>query len=442
MQTMTQSEISGHLVFADLHIHGKYSRATSKSMDIPTILHYAQIKGLDLIGTGDFTHPMWRRELHTNLEEVPDTGLYASKKNPAIQFMVTAEVCTIFDHQGIGKKIHHLLFCPSLEIADQVSNSLSRYGNLESDGRPTLKVSASELVEVVMGLSKDNVIIPAHVWTPWFSLFGSMNGFDRIEDCYQDKTPQIPALETGLSSDPPMNWRLSTLDRFALISNSDAHSPYPYRIGREANVFQLERITYRELIDTLRSRNKRHFLFTIETDPAYGKYHWSGHRRCNISIPASESKRLGGICPICRRKLTGGVEERVEKLADRSMGYRPEAAVGFKHLMPLQETIATVMNVESEASSAVWNEYTSLVNRFGNEYNVLLASENELASATDPKIAEVIVKTRNDEIAVVPGYDGVYGHLDLKARRDVVSEHQKQLRGQSNLFDFVRDKKT
>ncbi len=436
MQAFTQSKIGDHLVFADLHIHGKYSRATSESMDIPTIVHYAQIKGLTLIGTGDFTHPMWRKELQTKLKEVPGTGTYVSRKNPEVQFMVTAEVCTVFDRQGTAKKIHHLIFCPSLEIAVQVSSDLAGYGDLESDGRPTLRISAPELVDTVLGVSRENVVIPAHVWTPWFSLFGSMSGFDRIEDCYEDKTSEIPALETGLSSDPPMNWRLSTLDRFALISNSDAHSPYPYRIGREANVFQLERVTYKELIDTLRNRDKRRFLFTIETDPAYGKYHWSGHRRCNISIPASESKRLGGICPVCRRKLTGGVEERVEKLADRPMGHRPEAAVGFKHLMPLQEIIATVMSVESEASAAVWKEYLSLVNRFGNEYNVLLASENELASATDPRIAEVIVKSRNDEVVVIPGYDGVYGHLDLEAKREFVAEYQKQLHGQSNLFDF------
>jgi uncharacterized protein (TIGR00375 family) len=431
---------NSHLVFADLHIHGKYSRATSENMDIPSIIHYAQIKGLNLLGTGDFTHPMWKTELRKHLKETQHDGLYASKDNPQILFMATTEVCTIFDYQGMTKKIHHLIFCPSFEVADQVSDRLSRYGDLDADGRPTLQVSAPELVEVVMELSKDNMVVPAHVWTPWFSLFGSIYGFDRVEDCYQDTTRHISALETGLSSDPPMNWRLSALDRFALISNSDAHSPYPYRMGREANVFQLDRVTFGELVEVIRTRDTRRFLFTIEVDPAYGKYHWSGHRRCNLSVPASESKRLGGVCPVCRKKLTRGVEERVETLADRPIGYKPQGAVGFKHLMPLQETIAAVMNVDSEASTVVWKEYSSLVGRLGNEYNVLLGSEDELAKATDPKIAEVIVRTRNDEVVVIPGYDGVYGRLDLAAvRKDASAEHTKHSSGQSNLFDFALD---
>jgi len=429
-----------HLVYADLHIHGKYSRATSESMDIPSITHYAQTKGLTLLGTGDFTHPLWRKELREHLKETSHDGLYASKDNPNILFMATTEVCTIFDYQGVTKKVHHLIFCPSFEVADQVSDRLSRYGDLDADGRPMLQVSAPELVEVVMELSRLNMVVPAHVWTPWFSLFGSINGFDRIEDCYQDKTQNISALETGLSSDPPMNWRLSTLDRFTLISNSDAHSPYPYRIGREANVFQFDDVTYGGLVEAIRTRDKRRFLFTIETDPAYGKYHYSGHRRCNLSVPGSESKRLGGVCPICRKKLTRGVEERVDALADRPIGYELQGAVGFKHLMPLQETIAAVMNVDSEASTVVWKEYSSLVSRFGNEYNVLLSSRDELAKATDPRIAETIVRTRNDEVVVIPGYDGVYGRLDLTAvRKEVYAQRAKHSIGQSNLFDFAFD---
>ena len=429
----------GHLVFADIHVHGRYSRATSESMDIPSIVYFANLKGLDIVGTGDFTNPSWRRHLRTNLSEVDDTGLYVTEKEPSVRFMVTTEVCTIFQFSGKARKIHHLILAPSLEVAEQVSDGLAPFGDLEVDGRPTLSASAPELVELIMEVSEENMVIPAHAWTPWFSLFGSINGFDRIEDCYQDETRHIHALETGLSSDPPMNWRLSALDRFTLVSNSDAHSPYPYRMGREANVFKFEHFTYRNVLDAIRRKGTGRLLFTVETEPAYGKYHWTGHRRCNFSAPAKESRRLKGICPVCHRPLTRGVEERVEDLADREPGFRPEGAVGFRHLLPLQEVIAKAMGIDSEASSAVWNAYVALVTRFGNEYKVLLeASKEEMAGVADPRIAEAVLKVRNDEVVVVPGYDGVYGILDLtatKAKTPILEE--RRLHSQAQLTDFM-----
>ena len=365
--------------------------------------------------------------------------MYLAEREPSVRFMVTAEVCTIFRFSGKTRKIHHLIFVPSLEVAEQVSDRLAHFGDLEVDGRPTLSVSAPELVEAVMEVSRENMVVPAHVWTPWFSLFGSINGFDRIEDCYQDETRHIYALETGLSSDPPMNWRLSALDRFTLVSNSDAHSPYPYRLGREANAFSLKNPTYRDVLDTIRRRGTSRILFTVETEPAYGKYHWTGHRRCNFSISAGESRRLKGICPVCHRPLTRGVEERVEDLADREPGFKPEGAAGFRHLLPLQELIAKAMEIDSEASSAVWNPYVALVTHFGNEYRVLLdASKEEMAAVADPRIAEAVLKVRNDEAAVIPGYDGVYGVLDLRATRPKATFlEEKRLHSQAQLTDFM-----
>jgi uncharacterized protein (TIGR00375 family) len=232
-------------VIADLHIHGKYSRATSEQMSIPEIARFAKIKGLNLVGTGDFTHPQWLKEIKDTLIEDDDSGLYklATADSP-VRFMLQTEVCTIFDYKGESKKVHHVILTPNLETAVQVNERLTRFGSLSADGRPILNVSAPQLVEEVMAVSVDNMVFPAHAWTPWFSIFGAFSGFDTVEDCYQDMTRHIHALETGLSSDPPMNWRLSTLDRFALVSNSDCHSFWPWRIGREANVFELDEFTY------------------------------------------------------------------------------------------------------------------------------------------------------------------------------------------------------
>lgn len=408
-------------------------------MDIPSITYYAKLKGLNILGTGDFTQPDWREYLRSNLSQVEDTGLYVIEKDPSIRFIITSEICTIFQFSGKTRKVHHLILSPSFEAAEQISDRLTRFGDLETDGRPTLGVSAPELVEIVMEISKKNIIIPAHVWTPWFSLFGSINGFDRIEDCYQDAIRHIHALETGLSSDPPMNWRLSSLDRFVLISNSDAHSPYPYRLGRESNAFILKDLTYSSVADALRRDGTNGLAFTVETEPAYGKYHWSGHRRCNFSASVEESRRFNGICPVCRKPLTRGVEERIEDLADRNAGFKPGRAVGFKHLLPLQGIIAKVMGIGSEASSTVWNKYVALVTRFGNEYNVLLnVTKEEMVTITDARIAEAILKVRNDNVVVIPGYDGVYGVLDLKATK--VKTNIDEDRGhhcQAQLTDFI-----
>jgi uncharacterized protein (TIGR00375 family) len=288
-----------------------------------------------------------------------------------------------------------------------------------------------------MAASRENMVFPAHAWTPWFSVFGAFSGFDSIEDCYQDMTRHIHVLETGLSSDPPMNWRLSRLDRFALVSNSDCHSFWPWRIGREANVFELEKVSYREVVDAVCSRDPARFKFTIETDPAYGKYHWTGHRNCNVSLSPQEAQKFGNICPVCRRKLTKGVEQRVEELADRPADFRPNNAPGYMRLLPLSEIIATVLGSDSPSTQAVWKIYNSLVGKFGDEYTVLIdASKDALAEVVEAPIADAIIRVRTGSARVIPGYDGVYGKLDL----DVSVAEEKPRRGsvqQLNLADFL-----
>ncbi|MCK4313908.1 DNA helicase UvrD, partial [Candidatus Bathyarchaeota archaeon] len=256
-------------VIADLHIHSCYSRATSKRMHIEEIARFAKIKGLNIVGTGDFTHPKWIEEMQQVLVQEPSTGLYRIAKNPEapVYFMTTTEVSTIFTFENETKKVHHVILTPSIETAVQIKERLAKYGDLAADGRPTLNMDAPHLVEEVMEVSRENMVFPAHVWTPWFSVFGAFSGFDDIKDCYQDMTKHIYALETGLSSDPPMNWRLSKLDRFTLVSNSDSHSFWPWRIGREANVFEMKKPSYHEVIDAIRLKNKEQFRFTIETDP-------------------------------------------------------------------------------------------------------------------------------------------------------------------------------
>jgi uncharacterized protein (TIGR00375 family) len=303
---------------------------------------------------------------------------------------------------------------PSFEVVEQLNERLSRFGNLTSDGRPLLNMSAPQLVEEVMTVSNWNMVFPAHAWTPWFSLFGAFSGFDSVDDCYQDMTKHIFALETGLSSDPAMNWRLSGLDRFTLLSNSDCHSFWPWRIGREANVFELTQFTYNQIIDTIKTHDSTRLKFTIETDPAYGKYHWTGHRNCKVSYPPAEAIKFANICPVCRKRLTKGVEQRVEELADRPADFKREGAPAFMRLLPLSEIIATVLGVDSPSTQTVWNKYYALVDTFGDEYSVLIdAPQEALAAVVDVPLAETIVKVREGVLKVAPGYDGVYGQLVL-----------------------------
>jgi uncharacterized protein (TIGR00375 family) len=408
-------------------------------MCIEEIAKFAKIKGLNLVGTGDFTHPKWLKELQETLIPDADSGLYKVASNPElpVYFMITTEVSTIFTYENEIKKVHHAILTPSIETADQINDRLAKYGNLNADGRPTLNMDAAHLVEEVMEVSSGNMVFPAHAWTPWFSIFGAFSGFNSVEECYQDMTKHIYALETGLSSDPPMNWRLSKLDKFALVSNSDSHSFWPWRIGREANVFELIRPSYYEILGAIQTKDATRFKFTIETDPAYGKYHWTGHRNCHVSLAPQEAIKLSNICPVCRRRLTKGVEQRVEELADRPYGVKPKGAVGFMHLLPLSEIIATVLEVDSPSTQQVWSIYNRLIEKFGDEYSVLIdASKEAINRVVDSKIAEAIVNVRDGRVKVVPGYDGVYGQLIIfnePAMEKSVSQRVQQL----NLTDFM-----
>ena len=428
-------------VITDLHIHSRYSRATSEKMNIKEIARFAKIKGLNVVGTGDFSHPKWLKELATELTEAEGTNLYKPSADSELpmRFMITNEVCTIFTFEGNAKKVHHVILAPSLEVAAQINDRLVKYGSLSIDGRPMLNMTAPQLVEEIMQVSPENEVFPAHAWTPWFSVFGAFSGFDRIEDCYQDMTKYVHALETGLSSDPPMNWRLSALDKYVLVSNSDSHSFWPWRIGREANVFELEKLTYHEILDAIRQKDPRRFKFTIETDPAYGKYHWTGHRNCHVSMSPQEAIKIGNICPVCGRRLTKGVEQRVEELADRPADFKPDNAIGYMHLLPLSEVIATVLGVASPSIQSVWSVYNRLIENFGDEYSVLIdASFEEMAKVVDARVAEAIVRVRNGQIHVTPGYDGVYGQLVLFENNQRTQKQEKPItKKQKNLTDFM-----
>ncbi|MBI2542801.1 MAG: DNA helicase UvrD [Candidatus Aenigmarchaeota archaeon] len=415
-------------VVATFHFHSKYARATSKNMDLDGISAGMKVKGLDLAGTGDFTFPAWFEELK-KLEEIDNTGIF--RYNDA-HFMLTGEVSTTFEHENKIRRVHHVIQAPSLEIVGQINEALSKFGNLSSDGRPMLSMTAAELVEVLMEISSDIVITSAHIWTPFFSVFGSKSGFNSVEECYQDQTKHIFSLETGLSSTPDMNWRLSSLDKFTLVSSCDSHSQNPWRLGREANVFELKKLTYNEIWDAVRKKDKSKFLYTIEVPPEYGKYHYTGHRNCGISLHPKEAMKVNNVCPKCRRGLTIGVMQRVDELADRPEGYVPKDAIPFKSLLPLYEIISFVTKVNKLYSKKTLDEQNRLIDRFGTELNVLLdASEEELREATKEEIAEAVIKVRGCKIQFEPGYDGVYGTPifdENYVRKEIVLPKQKSLK--------------
>ena len=400
---------------ADFHIHSKYSRATSRDMDLESLDKWAKIKGIKVLGTGDFTHPEWLKSLKEKLEPV-EPGLFKLKKsNSETRFILTAEISCIYSKNGKVRKIHLLIFAPSFEVVEKINVQLGWIGNLKSDGRPILGLDAKELLKIVLSASEECLVVPGHIWTPWFSLFGSKSGFDSIEECFEDYSKYIFAGETGLSSSPAMNWRLSALDKITLISNSDAHSPA--KIGREANVFDTE-ISYPAIINAIKQKNPQKFLYTIEFFPEEGKYHFDGHRLCNVVLSPQESKKYNNICPNCGKPLTIGVLNRVNSLADRPEGFKPEIAIPFKSLIPLGEIIADVLGVLSGAKQ-VEKEYKNLIEKFGNEFEVLLnASSQDLKGATLPEIAEALERVREGKVFIEPGYDGVYGKVRIFSSED------------------------
>ncbi|HAD82108.1 MAG: DNA helicase UvrD [Candidatus Edwardsbacteria bacterium RIFOXYD12_FULL_50_11] len=391
---------------ADLHIHSKYSRATSQDMDLEHITEWAQYKGLGLLGSGDFTHPDWLKELRFKLES-KDNGIYHYR---GVDFMLTAEVCNLFTKDGKSRKIHNMIFAPSFEVVEQINRQLKRHADLSMDGRPIVNLYASRLVELVMGISPDCLVIPAHIWTPHFSLFGANFGFNSLEECYEDQAENIHVLETGLSSDPAMNWRLSELDRHSLISNSDAHSPS--KLGREANVFDCD-MDYKTICQALKRQDISRLLYTIEYLPEEGKYFHDGHRKCLSRLTPKEARDGGNDCPVCGKKLTIGVMHRIEELSDRPPGIKPANAIPFRHLVPLEEIIAMAFGLGT-GTQTVLHEYHQLVKAFGNEFTVLLeATKAELNEVTNNKVADGIVRVRQGKVTITPGYDGEYGKLNI-----------------------------
>jgi len=409
---------------ADFHIHSKYSRATSRDMDVKHLAQWAKLKGITLMGTGDFTHHLWLEELKHTLEDCGN-GLF---KHAGIYFMLTAEISSIYSKGGKGYRIHNLIFAPSFEVVDKINNALFRRGaNLSSDGRPIIGLPAAELARIVFDIDENCMVVPGHIWTPWFSLFGSMSGFDKVEDCFEEQTPKIFALETGLSSDPGMNWRLSALDKFTLISNSDAHSPQ--KIGREANVFNCE-LDYKTIREVLKTKDKSRFLSTIEFFPEEGKYHFDGHRLCGIRWSPQETKAHNGKCPKCGRTVTVGVVNRVEKLADRPEGFKPDNPIPFKNLIPFAEIIAEARGV-GKASINVERDYLSYLAKFETEFYVLLkASKEELLKSLPPKVVEGVLRVRAGKVNIKAGFDGEYGIISI------FDDNQQQAKSEQQLSLF------
>jgi len=415
---------------ADFHLHSKYSRATSPQMDLENLDKWAKIKGIKVLGTGDFTHPEWLKELKEKLEPA-ETGLFKLKSNlPAFvdetRFIFTAEISCIYSKGGRTRKIHIIIFAPSFEIVEKINTQLGWIGNLKSDGRPILGLDAKELAKIVLNISGDCLVVPGHIYTPWFSLFGSRSGFDSIEECFEEYSKYIYAGETGLSSDPPMSWRNSSLDKIALISNSDSHSPQ--KIGREANVFDTE-LSYPAIVEAIKSKDPQKFLYTIEFFPQEGKYHYDGHRLCEISLNPTETKKYNGICPACGKPLTIGVLNRVEQLADRPEGFKPENAIPFKSLVPLTEIIADALGL-TVGTKQVEGEYKNLIEKFKNEFNILInLPETELEAVTLPEITEGVIRVREGKLDIEPGYDGIYGKIRIFQKGE-----QKTVSRQKTLF--------
>ena len=392
-------------IIADLHLHSKFSRATSREMDVETLARWCGWKGISVVGTGDFTHPVWLRELRAKLRP-NGRGLYTHGSQ---HFMLTSEVSNIYPQGGRLRKIHNIILAPSFEAVERLNAVLARFGSLMADGRPTLSLPSDKLVEYTMEISPECMVIPAHVWTPWFSLYGSNSGFDSLRECFGEQVRHIHAVETGLSSDPPMNWRIGELDAVMLVSNSDAHSPA--KLGREANVLECA-LDYGEILNILRRRDRAKFLFTIEFFPEEGKYHFDGHRACNQRLAPQETAALRGVCPVCGRPLTVGVMSRVVALASREDA-QPANRIPFRHLIPLEEIIAEALSAQP-GSAAVREEYLKLVQGLGNEFAVLMdVPLDEVARHARPRVVEALRRMRDGLVEIKPGYDGTFGEIRI-----------------------------
>lgn len=405
-------------MIADLHIHSRFSMATSKEGMPENLDFWARKKGISLIGTGDFTHPVWREELKERLVS-EGNGLYRlrdeyvkeeSRKFPGegTRFVVSGEISSIYKKNGKTRKVHNVILLPSLEAADAMAQRLEKIGNIHSDGRPILGLDSHDLLEMMLDVCPEGILIPAHIWTPHFSVLGAKSGFDSVEECFEELAPYIHALETGLSSDPAMNWRISKLDRYQLVSNSDAHSPS--KLGREANLLDID-CSYEGLYRAIQTGEG--LEGTVEFFPEEGKYHFDGHRKCGVSLSPVEAERLGGICPVCGKKLTMGVDHRVEQLADRAEGFVKKDGKKYESLVPLPEVISACMGY-STASKKVQGCFEQMIQTLGTEFDILRNVPSEdIKSCAGERIAEGIENVRTGNVKRIPGYDGEYGKIEL-----------------------------
>lgn len=399
----------------DLHLHSRFSRACSANLTFPNIEQACRRKGLDIIGTADFTRPQWFKEINEQLVEIEHSGLYrlAETTDSQVKFLLSTEVALIYKQGDKVRRLHLVIHAPNIEAVRQLNQELTNRGlNLRSDGRPILGLTAPELVKICRQINPHFLVYPAHIWTPWFSVFGSKSGFDKLEECFADQTEFIYAYETGLSSDPPMNWRFSELDNLILLSNSDAHSLA--NLAREANIIDFPELSYQSFYNILKNRDKQRIISTLEFFPEEGMYHLDGHRQCDFVCQPAETKKLKGLCPHCRRPLTVGVLSRVEELADRPDGYRPDGAPSFEKLVELDKIIAASLGVRSRNSKKVQEIYEQMLQAFGNELVILRKTKlEEISQQFGSLLAEAISRVRQGQLTVEPGFDGQYGLIKI-----------------------------
>lgn len=422
--------------FADLHIHSRFARACSKNLTVSLLDQFARKKGVDLLGTGDFTHPYWLGELKRDLIPAPETGLFVLRGQPLTtsspRFVLSAEISSIFNQGGRNRRVHTLIYMPDFHSVESFNEKLAQRGaKLASDGRPVVGISVKDIAKITLDVNSEALIIPAHAWTPWFGVFGSMSGFDSLQEGFEELTEEILAIETGHSSDPTMNWRVSALDNIALVSFSDAHSAP--KMSRELTEFdgEMSYVGLRAAIRTGaparssdRAKSPTKLVRTIEFFPEEGKYHLDGHRNCNVRLTPSETKQQNGVCPVCHRPLTVGVLSRVETLADRPEGYKPEGAPDFTSVVPLQELIADALG-QKVGTKAVQLLHDQLISTFGNEMAVLLeTSSTDISTASQPVVGQAVEDMRQAKLKIEPGYDGVFGtvHTNAAARGDTQSQ--------------------
>lgn len=399
----------------DLHTHSRYSRACSKNLELPKIAVACEKKGIDIVVTGDFTHPAWMQHIKDNLVE-ENKGIFKLKDNSSVtRFILGTEISCVYKHKDATRRVHLLILAPSIKAVEKFNEVLVAKGvNIRADGRPIMGLSAKTILQILLDIDPGFMLIPAHAWTPWFGILGSKSGYDRLEDCFEELTPHIRAIETGLSSDPVMNHRVSMLDNITLVSNSDAHSAN--NLGREANVLSLsEGYNFDEITDVLKSGDKKKFLYTIEFYPEEGKYHFDGHALCKVALSPKETRANKFLCPTCKKKVTVGVLHRVDDLADREESkIVPSMFVPHKYIVPLKEIISNVFGV-GVASKKVIREYEGMIRAFGSEFGILLHKDIvEIEKYVSNKtIALAISNMREGKVKATPGYDGIFGSVKV-----------------------------